>query len=178
MSHRDGDADADADGDADVDAYGVRFWVTAAAGWLVIAFGIRGALLHHVDTRPRDLVTFVVGGALLHDLVFAPLVVGAGVLVGRLVPGRGRAPVQVALIVGGIVALFAYPLVRGFGRATGNPTSLPHDYATNLAVVVGIVWLAVGSGALLHRSLNLRSSRRSAGEAGATGPSRSGACPP
>jgi hypothetical protein len=167
------------DRDDGADRYGMRFWVTAAAGWLVIAVGIRGALVHHVDTRPRDLATFVVGGALLHDLVFAPLVVAAGVLLARLVPGRGRAPIQVALIVGGMVALFAYPLVRGFGRAAGNPTSLPRDYTTNLLVVVGLVWLAVAVGALVRRSLSSRAAAgRSTGEAGAGGPSRSGASPP
>jgi hypothetical protein len=140
--------------------YGPRFWVTAALGWVVIAIGVRGALLHHVDTRPRDLVTFVVGGALLHDLVFAPLVLGVGILLGRLVRGRWRAPVQVALIVGGVLALFAYPLVRGFGRATHNPTSLPRDYGANLVVVVAVVWLATAAGALLLRS---RASRSRAG---------------
>jgi hypothetical protein len=134
-----------------LDRYGTRFWVTAALGWLVIAVGVRGAILHHVDTRPRDLATFVVGGALLHDLVFAPLVVGAGVLLGRLVPGRWRAPAQTALIVGGVLVLFAYPLVRGFGRAARNPTSLPRDYGTDLVVVVALVWLTVAVGALTLR---------------------------
>jgi hypothetical protein len=35
-----------------------------------------------VDTRPDDVARFVVGGALLHDLVLAALVIIAGVLVG------------------------------------------------------------------------------------------------
>jgi hypothetical protein len=39
-----------------------------------------------------------------------------------------------------VVALFSYPLVRGYGRLTHNPTSLPHNYATNLAAVVGTIW--------------------------------------
>lgn len=42
----------------------------------------RAILQHSVDTRPDDVARFVVGGALLHDLVLAALVIIAGVLVG------------------------------------------------------------------------------------------------
>ena len=43
-------------------------------------------------------------------------------------------------MVSAVVALFSYPLVRAYGLAANNPTSLPHDYATNLLVVLGVVW--------------------------------------
>ena len=110
-------------------------------GWSVIAFGLRGIVEHSLDTRPADLARFVVGGALLHDLVFAPLVIGAGVMVARAVPKRARVVVQAALVVSGIVTLFAYPLVRGYGVAANNPSSLPHNYARNLLIVLAIVWV-------------------------------------
>jgi hypothetical protein len=123
---------------------GRRFWLSAAVGWSVIAFGVGGVLANRVDTRPASLARFVVGGALVHDLVVAPLVVLVGLLVARALPGpgRARAAVQVAAILSGVAALFAYPLVRGYGRALGNPTSLPRNYGVGLAVVVGAVWLA------------------------------------
>lgn len=119
---------------------GDRFWVTAAVGWVVIAFGLRGIVLHSLDTRPTNLARFVIGGALLHDLLFAPLVLVAAVMIGRIVRGPARAAVQGALAVSGAVALFSYPLVRGFGLANHNPTSLPYNYARNVAIVLGIVW--------------------------------------
>lgn len=119
---------------------GPLFWISAAAGWAVIAFGVRGILEHSLDTRPANLARFVVGGALLHDLVVAPLVILVGVLVVRTVPGRARAVVQGALIVSAILALFSYPLVRAYGLAANNPTSLPHNYTANLLVVLGVVW--------------------------------------
>ena len=133
---------------------GPLFWVSAAAGWAVIAFGLRGIFQHSIDTRPADLARFVVGGALLHDLVVAPLVILAGVLVARYVRARSRAVVQAALVVSGVVALFSYPLVRAYGLALNNPTSLPHNYARNLLVVLGVVW-AVAAIAVARR---LRSS--------------------
>ena len=129
---------------------GPRFWITAAAGWAVIGWGVYGIVSNSVDTRPANLVKFVVGGALLHDLVVAPLAIVAGVLVARAVPSRVRAPVQAALAVTAIVALFAWPLVRAYGLAANNPTSLPHNYGQNLLVVLGVVW-AVAAGVVILR---------------------------
>ena len=114
----------------------------------MIGAGLRGIFLHSLDTRPANLARFVVGGALLHDLIVAPLVILAGVALVRAVPGRSRAIVQAALVVTGVLAVFAYPMVRGYGLAANNPTSLPHNYALNLLVVLGVVW-AVAAAALV-----------------------------
>jgi hypothetical protein len=119
---------------------GPRFWISAAVGWAVIGWGVVGIFRHSLDTRPANLAKFVVGGALLHDLLVAPVVIVAGVLVARAVPARARGPVQAALAVSGIVALFSWPLVRAYGLAANNPTSLPHNYGRNLVIVLGAVW--------------------------------------
>jgi hypothetical protein len=121
---------------------GPLFWSSAAVGWALIAgVGLRGIFAHRIDTRPANLARFVVGGALLHDLIVAPVVIILGVLLVRAVPGRARAAVQAALAVSAIVALFAYPLVRAYGLATNNPTSEPHNYARNLLIVLAFVWV-------------------------------------
>ena len=127
---------------------GPRFWITAAIGWAVIGWGVFGIFSNSLDTRPANLAKFVVGGALLHDLLIAPVVILAGVLLARSVPARARGPVQAALVVSAIVALFAWPLVRAYGLAANNPTSLPHNYGRNLLVILGLVW-AVAAGAIL-----------------------------
>lgn len=126
----------------------VAFWAGAALGWLVIAYAVRGALVHRIDTRPAELARFVVGGALVHDLLIVPVALAAGALINRAVRGRWRAPVQAGAIIIATLSLFAYPELRGFGRRLGNPTSLPHRYGPNLAVVAGlvIVALAIGTG--------------------------------
>jgi hypothetical protein len=129
---------------------GAGFWVSAAVGWVVIGVGLRGIFEKHVDTRPGQLARFVVGGALVHDLFVAPMVILTAVLVARAVPGRARPVVQAALVVSAVVALFAYPLVRAYGLAVNNPTSLPHNYAANLLVVLGVVW-AVAAVLVLRR---------------------------
>jgi hypothetical protein len=133
------------------------FWLTAAAGWAVIGYGLRGMLHHHIDTRPANLAKFAVGGALIHDLLFAPLVLAAGVVVSRAVPAALKAIAQAALIVSGSLVLFSYPLVRGFAHAHHNPSSLPHNYTANLGIVLAAVWAIASAAAVLH----LRRSRRS-----------------
>lgn len=132
---------------------GTRFWISAGVGWAVIGWGVYGIFSNSLDTRPANLAKFVVGGALLHDLLIAPVVILAGVLVARAVPARARVPVQAALVVSGIVALFAWPLVRAYGLAANNPTSLPHNYGLNLLIVLGVVW-AVAAAAILLKFRN------------------------
>jgi hypothetical protein len=128
---------------------GARFWITAAVGWGVIGWGVYGIFSNRLDTRPANLARFVVGGALQHDLLVAPMVILAGVLVARAVPGRARGPVQAALVVSGIVALFSWPLVRAYGLAANNPTSLPHNYGLNLLIVLGVVWAVTAAAVVL-----------------------------
>ena len=48
------------------------------------------------------------------------------------------------------------PAGRAYGKATRNPTSLPHNYTANLAIVLGVVW-AVAAVAVVVR---MRTSRR------------------
>jgi hypothetical protein len=141
-------------GRPDAHRAGPVFWITAAGGWAVIGYGLWGVFHHHIDTRPTNLAKFVVEGALLHDLAFAPIVLILGVLLVRALGGRARAFVQAALIVSGCVALFSYPLVRGYGHANHNPTSLPHNYTANLALVLALVWAAATTSFLvcIHRT--------------------------
>lgn len=123
--------------------HGRWFWIGATAGWAIIAYGVRGVLEHHIDTRPAELARFVVGAALVHDLVVVPLVLVVGAVAGRAVRGRWRAPVQAGLIVSGVVVLFSYPLVRGYGRVHNNPSSLPRDYAIGVVVVLVATWAVI-----------------------------------
>ena len=139
---------------------GRLFWVTAAVGWVVIGWGLRGALHHRIDTRPTELTRFFVGGAVIHDLIFAPVVLLAGVAVAHLTPRRWRSYIQAALIISGLLVLFTYPEVRGYAKGLHNPTSLTHNYATNLIVVIAVEWVVT---AAVAAGTALRQHRRRAG---------------
>lgn len=141
--------------DEEVDrSLGLRFWSTTAIGWAIIAFGVRGLVHHSIDTRPANLTKFVVLSALLHDVILAPIVLGVGVVVSRLPPGKPKAYVQTALLASGTVALFAYPAVRGYGHSLPNtPGYLTHNYTEELGVVVAAIWVVVGAAYLMSHRL-------------------------
>ena len=127
---------------------GAAFWIATAAGWVVIAWGVRGVFAHRLDTRPGQLLRFFATGLAAHDLLLAPVVLTAGIVVARTVPGRWRSAVQAALLMAGTALLYAYPLVRGYGHRLGNPTSLPRNYSAGLFVVVAAICITVLTGHL------------------------------
>ena len=139
---------------------GLSFWLGAGAGWALIAWGLRGVLEQRLHTRPGQLLRFFATGLAAHDLVLAPVVLATGVVIARSVPSRWRSITQATAIVAGTTTLYAFPLVRGYGRALGNPTSLPHDYAGGLITVVAVVALVAVTGALVTALFDPKTQRR------------------
>ena len=125
------------------------FWPGALAGWAVMALAVRGLLHFHRTTKPWAVARLVVGLDLVHDFVLVPVVLVVGVVVTRVVPARPRRALIVGLVLSGVVTLYAYPFVRGFGRSAATPSRLPNNYATGLVTVLAIVWVVVAVGAVV-----------------------------
>lgn len=126
--------------------------VGLVAGLPVIAYGVRGALVDAADTHPADLARWVVGAALVHDLLFAPLLLGLGIVLARLVTDDAtRWVLRAGLIVSGSLALVAWPLVRGYGQTDAVPSLLPRDYTRGLVVYLVATWVAVATVLLVRR---------------------------
>lgn len=107
-------------------------------------------------TMPSEVARFFAGGALIHDLVLAPLVGAVAVVALRRLPPLARRATTSFLIVAAPIALFAMPLVRGYGRRPGNPSILPGNYVTGLLTTLVIATAAVGVVTLA----DIRKSRR------------------
>jgi hypothetical protein len=117
--------------------------VGLAASAPFAAVGV-GALLRNADaTHPARAVAWIVGAAVAHDFVLAPVVFTLGALVRRAPLGRARVWVVTGLVVSGVVALWSWPFVRGYGRLANNPSVLPRNYGMGLAVTLVAVWTAV-----------------------------------
>ncbi len=116
---------------------GLRFWICAVVGLGLVGFGLGGLLTADLLGSASSWAIFFFGGLLVHDLVFAPLVVGASAALLFVTGRRVRPVVQATAIVVGVVTLVSLPVVLGEGRLAGNPSLLPHDYGRNLALVVG-----------------------------------------
>jgi hypothetical protein len=126
----------------DASPHGALFWAGAAVGWAVMAFAGWGILGDPGATNPPQLVRWVVGAALVHDLLVAPIVTAVAVLLALRAPAWWGRPVGWAVAASAVVVLFAVPLVRGFGKHELNASALPRDYTANLIGVVAMIWAA------------------------------------
>jgi hypothetical protein len=118
-----------------------RWFVPAlVVGWALIGVGVWSALQNTADANPGALLKLVVGFDLLHDLVFAPLLVGAAWLIARLLPEPARGPCRVAGALTVLIVLFSRPLVAGYGRRPTNSSALPHDYGHTVLLLLVAVW--------------------------------------
>lgn len=126
--------------------YPKSFWFGTAVGGAVMVYGLVGLLGAASSTHPVELAIFLIGAAIAHDLVVAPIVLLLATAICRFVPVRSRPPTMVVLVIGAVTSLFAYPFVRGFGRISTNPSILPKNYGFGLALILcgvlvaGIVW--------------------------------------
>jgi hypothetical protein len=124
-----------------------------------MAAGAWGLLSEADTTRPADAARFVLGLAVAHDVLVAPLAVLIGWAVARSVPPRARAPVQASLVASAFVIVFAFPFVRGYGRVVTNPSILPRDYGRGTVAVVTAVWTVAAVVILAQRRRRRRAAR-------------------
>ena len=128
---------------------GVLGWTVIALGWILMAVAVVGVL---GDVRLGGIgswVTWVLGAALVHDLLVLPVVVGLGWLLTRLVPVPWRVPLRTAVVVAAIVSLTVWPIARRWGARADNPSIVPLPVARNLLVLVAVgMIVAVGVGAV------------------------------
>lgn len=121
---------------------GIAFWLCAAAGLMIVAFGAAGLVRQLEGPALTSWLKVFAGGLVAHDLLFAPLVVIGSVLLVRVVPAAIRAPVQGALFVSCALVAVAIPVVGGYGRLANNPSLLPSDhYGARLAGALAAVWV-------------------------------------
>lgn len=124
--------------------YGPWWWAGLAIGGAVMAYAVWGIFEHRDGTNPPALAKWVIGSALVHDGLVAPLVVVVGIGLGLILPLRVRGPVRGAVALSLLVTIFSIPLLRTFGQHGDNSSTLPLDYGRNLVIVLALVWLAAG----------------------------------
>jgi hypothetical protein len=103
-------------------------------------FGVAGVVRSASDIRPADLATWVVGAALIHDLLLAPLLIGSVWALGRVSRRGLPATVWWALRSTFVLVLVAWPLVQEFGEDPSTPSLLPRDDSVGLKVLLAAIW--------------------------------------
>lgn len=119
--------------------------LAGVVGVVLLAVAVRYAAVRSIDVRPVIWVRWWVTIAVVHDLIVAPLAVAVGWLVVRYAPPPAKAPVQAGLLLTAVVVAVSWPALRGYGRIASNPTYLPRDYGTGLALSLALVWVACGA---------------------------------
>ena len=113
-----------------------------------MAYAVFGAV-HDPDTAPAGQLAFLAAVVVAHDAILMPLTIGAGVLIGRLLPIPVRKPVRAAAIISLALTLVALPFAIGHGRRPDDPSALPLDYTRGLLIILALVW-AVALAAAWH----------------------------
>jgi hypothetical protein len=119
-------------------------------GVLVTAYGVR-LLLGLGWANTRSTLVWLVGGVVLHDAVFAPVVLVLALAALRAVPRDRLAPWVVAAVVLVPVTLVGIPELGRFGARPDNTTLLDRPYWLGWSVMVTLVLAVVLGAALLRR---------------------------
>jgi hypothetical protein len=134
-------SDATAPG-ADDRPGGWVFWTGLAIGGAIMAFAVHGIVGDPGATNPPQLARWVLGAAVFHDGLVAPVATAVALLLAWRAPAWWGRPLALAAATSAMLTLFAWPLLRGYGRRALNDSTLPRDYGANLAGVLVAIWTA------------------------------------
>ncbi|MEY9847808.1 hypothetical protein [Streptacidiphilus sp. MAP5-3] len=140
---------------------------TVVRGTLVVAavssvgFGVYGLLTDPYIHDPLDVVVWSVGGAVLHDGLWLPLVCLFGAALPRL-PWTVRG----GLVVAAALTAVGLPAVLDAGNDHGNPTLLPLPYLRNWLVLLGVTAAVTSVAEGIRRARRARREGRWSGRPG------------
>jgi len=117
--------------------------VGLALGVPVVAYGLRGTVVDADDTHPAELARWVVGLAVINDLLVIPAAILVAWSLRRVVPTTVWPPVRAGLLCSAVLTAVAVPLIAGLGNDPHNPSLFPRNYATGLTAALTVVWVAV-----------------------------------
>jgi hypothetical protein len=120
------------------------------AGTLIMGYAVIGALTDR-NLHPGGVLIFLVAVLIGHDVVLLPLIIGVGVLIGRLAPAQARVAIRTAALYSAAVTVVALPLVLGYGKSTDNPSALPLHYGRGLAAILTLIWTVAVASILTRR---------------------------
>jgi hypothetical protein len=128
---------------------GRGFWIGLALGLPVMAYGAVELFGQAGSTRATNVAVWIGGGLLLHDLLFAPVVITAVWAIGKVLPERLRAPIRAGVLGTALVIAIGWPALRGYGNRPDNRTIHPLDYTTAVLTAMAVVWALVGAWVLV-----------------------------
>jgi hypothetical protein len=130
---------------------GPAFWIAAVIGWAVIVGGVRAGLDDR-ELKPGLLAKWAVGGLVLHDGIWLPVLALVGAAITLALRRRVPRFVVWATMTSAVLTLIGWPFVRGYGRRADVPSALQRNYARGLLVYIALAWaLAAAAAVAAHR---------------------------
>lgn len=124
--------------------------VLGGLGVAVAAYGAWLLLTRQDSAAVVEVAVWFAVGAVLHDVLLAPVAGLLGLALPRVLPGAARGPVAAGGVVLVTVLLAAVPVLGRFGALPDNPTLLDRPYAAGAAAIAGVVLAAVVAGVLVR----------------------------
>lgn len=134
--------------------------VLVAGGAVMAAYGLLRLLTSAHFIAVRSALTWFIGGALGHDVVLAPIVIGVGAVLARWCPARFRPFLQAGLIATGGLTLVAIPVLTGRGYSPKVPSALPLNYWRGYLIAVACIWAVTALTWAFHESRRRRRAPR------------------
>ena len=141
-------------------------WLVIIGGFSVMAWALLGVFREHERTAPASWFTWVIGGAVLHDVVLLPLVLLVGTTFAAISRPGVRSALRWSVAVGAVVTLASIPVLARFGARSDNPSLLPLPYVRNIVILWCVLLIgAAGVGVWLdwrsaRREVNLSAVQR------------------
>ncbi|MCP2167230.1 hypothetical protein [Goodfellowiella coeruleoviolacea] len=106
-----------------------------------------------------ELVAWLVGGPVLHDVVLAPVAGGLGWLLAHRLGPVWATPVRAGATATGVLVLLAVPLLWRLHSGPVNPGLHDRDHPLGVALALAVVWLLVLLAGLVRTARHRRRHR-------------------
>lgn len=113
-----------------------------AIGAIGVLLGLFGVFRLLTEISAYDLVflfIWLIGALIIHDGLLAPVVVGVGTVIAKVVPARGRRFLQGGLIAAALITAVALPMIYRARTSPSVKAILEQNFAGNLGVLLLIV---------------------------------------
>lgn len=124
---------------------GVTFWVSMVLGVLLVAYGLRLALVSDANWLKNMAAWFVAGGVLV-DLFVVPVVALVGLTGRRVLPLWAWRVVRAALLVTVLLVVYSAVLLGNPGGRPENFTVRTRDFGSGLLTYLVVVWVIAAAG--------------------------------
>ncbi|MEZ5237984.1 MAG: hypothetical protein R2716_03200 [Microthrixaceae bacterium] len=113
--------------------------VLVVLGVAVMAWAVVGVFMEADLSDPPNWFAWLIGAALVHDLLLLPVVLAIGALIAVVPATRARAALRWSIAVSAVITLATFPVAARWGADPTDASELPLPVARNLVVLWAVL---------------------------------------